>query len=83
MINTFCRLYVCFNPQISWIILYIYLFFFLYMLIFHSWYVSLLLLYVVNTCFIEGQHIIIDYFILFIFSFLAFISPISFSISTR
>jgi hypothetical protein len=41
------------------------------MLIFLSWYVSLVLLYVnySDTCFIEGQHIIINYFIFFIFLF--------------
>ena len=48
-----------------------YIFTFHHMLIFDSWYVSngFFLLFVVNTYFIEGQHIVINYFILFIFSF--------------
>ena len=48
-------------------------FLFCYMLIFHSWYVSPVLLYAVDICFIGGQYIIINYFILFISFFKIFL----------
>jgi hypothetical protein len=47
----------------------LYIFEFCHMLIFGSWYVFLVLLYVINTCFIGGQHIIINCHILFILFF--------------